>query len=318
MSEEGVSKESTKEEVDALVTYTSILQEHDVVRKQRQARVELLKEMAKPSLNDGAGPHGVIAYISQASLVPSDIPVLGNMLLRVGDVNTLNLILHSPGGEGTIVEKFVELCRAQCKRFRVLVPNSAKSAATMIALGADEIVMGPPAELGPIDAQVDIVVGGMRQLISAQSFIDARDKLLELYAKQVHDGEDTGATLQMIVTLDLPFIAHCERLMAFGREVGRKLLRRYMFNRKKDKAKKAKRAVDKLSSVNLFKVHGRRVDGSYARRELGLNVSLRSNTDEFWKKIWRYYTRVEVASSRSGIPTLVESEHELLVGIPRT
>jgi len=316
MSADEVAGRQNKDVVSS-VTYTSILEEHDVARTQREVRKRLLQEIALPELNNNDEPNGVVAHLSQSPLSASDIPVLGNILLNVGDVKTLNLILHSPGGEGTIVEKFVMLCRAQCKRFRVLIPNEAKSAATLIALGSDEIIMGPPAELGPIDAQVPVVVNGIPRLISAQSFIDARDALLEQHKEQVKKGEDISATLQMLATLDLPFISECERMMDFGRDVAKKFLETYMFKGKKDKDAKVKKVVDTLSSVKRFKVHGRRVDGRTARTELKLKVDLRGKNDPLWKKIWEYYTRADMALANSNAAKLLETEHELLAAVPR-
>ena len=60
-----------------------------------------------------------------------------------------------------------------------MVPNMAKSAGTLIALGADRIVMGYCSELGPIDPQIRIVVSNSPQLVSAWTFIRARDVLIE-------------------------------------------------------------------------------------------------------------------------------------------
>ena len=246
-------------------TFTSILEEHDVERRQRDARRKLLSETEAAKLNDDHKHVGTIGFVSHESLSSNDIPVLGNVLLRIGDVDTLNLILHSPGGDGTVVETFVSLCRTHCKRFRVIIPTEAKSAATLIALGADEIVMGPPSEIGPIDAQVPIQISGVRRLASAQSFIDARDDLLASHAKALKKGEDTSALLQMIASLDLPFVVECERLMDFGRDVGKALLLRHMFARSKDKDKKADNVVKQLSSVQLHKVHGRTINGQTAK-----------------------------------------------------
>jgi ClpP class serine protease len=52
----------------------------------------------------------------------------------------------------------VDMCRTHLagtdQKLRVIVPNIAKSAATLFALGADEILMGYLSELGPIDPQV--------------------------------------------------------------------------------------------------------------------------------------------------------------------
>ena len=54
----------------------------------------------------------------------------------------LDLILHSPGGTAEAAESIVEYLRKRFDNIRVFVPMAAMSAATMIALSADEIVMG--------------------------------------------------------------------------------------------------------------------------------------------------------------------------------
>jgi len=205
-------------------SYTGILHEHDVSQAQREKRVELLQQLSKPQFNSGNKANAVIAHLSEGALEAADVQALVNILLKVGEVDTLSVILHSPGGDGTVVERFVSLCRVQCKRFRVIIPHQAKSAATLISLGADEIVMGPTSELGPIDAQVRVTSGGVWRYISAQSFINARDGLIKKYSELSAAGGDVTPILQMLASVDLPFTSHCESLMDFGRDVARKLL----------------------------------------------------------------------------------------------
>ncbi len=79
---------------------------------------------------------------------------LNKMLRKIGDVQCLDLLLESGGGDIDAAAKIVKLCRAHCKKFSVMVPFTAKSAATLIAICADEIVMTKSAELGPVDPQV--------------------------------------------------------------------------------------------------------------------------------------------------------------------
>jgi hypothetical protein len=67
----------------------------------------------------------------------------------------LDLIIHSPGGSAQAAEQIMEYLRSQFTYIRCFVPLQAKSAATMIALGCDEIVMGDHSELGPIDPQIN-------------------------------------------------------------------------------------------------------------------------------------------------------------------
>ena len=66
----------------------------------------------------------------------------------------LDLLLISNGGDATVAWRLVSNIRERVKSLHVLVPSAAFSAATMIALGADEIVMHPLGNLGPIDSQI--------------------------------------------------------------------------------------------------------------------------------------------------------------------
>lgn len=70
----------------------------------------------------------------------------------------LDLIIHSPGGSAEAAEQMVNYLRTQFDYIRCLVPLQAKSAATMIALGCDEVVLGLHSELGPIDPQILVPV----------------------------------------------------------------------------------------------------------------------------------------------------------------
>jgi len=63
----------------------------------------------------------------------------------------IDLILYSRGGDVSVPWRITNMIREFCDEFCVLVPYKAQSAATLISLGADGIVMGRKAELGPID-----------------------------------------------------------------------------------------------------------------------------------------------------------------------
>lgn len=73
---------------------------------------------------------------------------------RIGKVDKVDLLIYSRGGSTDTPWRIVSLVREFAEEFAVLVPYRAMSAATMIALGADEIVMCPKGELGPIDPQL--------------------------------------------------------------------------------------------------------------------------------------------------------------------
>lgn len=66
----------------------------------------------------------------------------------------IDLWLESPGGDADAAYKVVLALRQRCRHLRVVVPDYAKSAATLMTLGADKIMMASTAELGPLDAQI--------------------------------------------------------------------------------------------------------------------------------------------------------------------
>jgi len=66
----------------------------------------------------------------------------------------IDVWVESPGGDANAAYKLFLDLRSRCKKLRVVIPDYAKSAATLLALGADEIFMAPAAELGPLDVQI--------------------------------------------------------------------------------------------------------------------------------------------------------------------
>jgi ClpP class serine protease len=72
-------------------------------------------------------------------------------LREIGRVPRIDLFLHSAGGQTEIPWRLITLIRDFGERFSVLIPAMAYSAATHLAMGADEIVMGPLSELSPVD-----------------------------------------------------------------------------------------------------------------------------------------------------------------------
>ena len=67
----------------------------------------------------------------------------------------LDVLLHSPGGSPTATESLVHQLRAKYDPIRFIIPHTAKSAATMLACCGNEVLLGPNAELGPIDPQLN-------------------------------------------------------------------------------------------------------------------------------------------------------------------
>lgn len=65
----------------------------------------------------------------------------------------VGLLIDSPGGDAGAAYRVAMLLRKRCGGFIAIIPRVAKSAATLLSLGADEIALGTDGELGPLDAQ---------------------------------------------------------------------------------------------------------------------------------------------------------------------
>jgi hypothetical protein len=76
------------------------------------------------------------------------------LLRRLGNVDKLDLFIDSGGGDIDAACKMVKILKQYSKKLSVLIPFMAKSAATLIALNAEELVMCKASELGVADPQV--------------------------------------------------------------------------------------------------------------------------------------------------------------------
>ena len=84
----------------------------------------------------------------------NDVVTLYEELESIGHQQKIYLFIKSSGGNGQASLRFVNLLRQYCEKLIVLVPLECSSAATMIALGADEIFMGPMAYLSAVDTSL--------------------------------------------------------------------------------------------------------------------------------------------------------------------
>ena len=89
---------------------------------------------------------------------------------------TLDLILHSPGGSPEAAEGIVSYLRSRFDHIRVVVPQLAMSAATMISCAANEIMVGKHSFLGPIDPQLLVSTQLGTRFVPAQAVLDQFDK----------------------------------------------------------------------------------------------------------------------------------------------
>ena len=104
--------------------------------------------------------------------------------------NTLYLFLKSDGGSGEGSLRIVNLLRKYYKKIVAMIPLDCASAATMLALGADIIKMGPLAYLSAIDTSITHDLSPVdkdNDLVSVSQ--NELSRVLNLWNKNKQDGD---------------------------------------------------------------------------------------------------------------------------------
>jgi len=86
-----------------------------------------------------------------AFLAGDVVSYLESLVLKSGKQNRLDLFLRSTGGIAEIPWRVLTILREFSEHLAVMVPRVAMSGAAHIAIGGDELVMGPLSNLGSVD-----------------------------------------------------------------------------------------------------------------------------------------------------------------------
>jgi hypothetical protein len=126
----------------------------------------------------------------QGSICQNDVVGFYEVLRKVGRKQTIFLLIKSDGGNGEASLRIVHLLRQHCKKLVALIPLECASAGTMLALGADEIRMGPMAYLTAVDTSLrhDLspVDRDNRRVAVSQ---DELSRVINLWNQQADDGQ---------------------------------------------------------------------------------------------------------------------------------
>lgn len=95
---------------------------------------------------------------SKASMRHEDVAAVDHILRRIraeeDAPRRMFLFIRSDGGQGTAALRMTNILRHWADELTALVPFEAASAATMLALGADEIHIGPLGFLSAVDTSI--------------------------------------------------------------------------------------------------------------------------------------------------------------------
>lgn len=206
------------------------------------------------------------------------------------DKNVL-LVVASLGGRVEAAYQISKICKSFSKeRFIVCVPRAAKSAATLVALGADEIHMGPLGELGPIDPQL-----GNLPALGVKKAIETIASVCERYPRSA----DAFANY-MSKKISIEQIGYCERVAESAVQYAERLL-----SKKADLRERPLSIAKQL--VYTYKHHGFVIDVEEARELLGDSWIISGSPQIAFTE------RVHQLLDQVGYPLHVQQDKKILV-----
>jgi len=169
------------------------------------------------------------------------------------DSDEVDIFLHSPGGTAEATESIVEMLRSKFKVIRFIITGAAKSAATMLALSGNSIMMDRSAEMGPIDPQVRV----RERFSPAGSVIEQFDRAGE---ELKDDPSRLPVWIPILQEFAPALLVECENYINLSKTLVIKWLSQYMFQNKSDAKSRAKKIANFLTDEKQNLSHARRID----------------------------------------------------------
>lgn len=251
------------------------------------------------------------------SSFPCKTPGISSNLLSIGEddiqgfmtcINgthgdSLDLILHSPGGSLEAAEHIVQYLRSKYKYIRAIVPQSAMSAATMVACACDEIVLGKESAIGPIDPQ--IIVTGPNNVATSMPANSILEDFRRAEVEVASNPMLAAIWAPKLASIPLGMLDFCEKTIDLSKAKVEEWLNSYMF--KDDDEKKGHEVAEWLGDFGEHKTHGRPINYDLAK-EKGLKVRRLEDDPELQDLVLSVYHATLVTFDVTPCIKLIENQ----------
>ena len=270
-------------------------------RYQRQEIIKQIQERTERPL---------VCYVSgiRCGIDRDDILPFFDILHNVVPGESAELLLHTPGGSADVAEKLIRTLRGRVgeAQIHVIVPDFAKSAGTLMVLGADRVVMSDMSELGPIDPQMLFKDStGQVRWQPVQNYLDAYDDYVETLTKE----PDNLPARIMLDRLDPVIVKLWRSARDRARQSAENLLKTGMF---RGNDGNWSRTASELLDTRRWLSHSQMISWQDAHDpHIGLVVDHLHSESDRWQDYWRLYClqRLAVGDNQK----LFESERASLV-----
>jgi hypothetical protein len=216
-----------------------------------------------------------------------DDTTLANVEREIGtnEASHLYLVIDSRGGDAFSAVSLMNIINTQFDRISTIVPRRAKSAATLMALGTDDIYMAPKSALGPLDLPIEhhrdgsrisaldvrnttTSMAGLVESIAKSRFSFLRERECSMTDAAKYSLKSATTFLEPIVQQVDPYhLQKAQRELLIGYRYAVKMLLRRMMKGKRDKALETARCL-----VDDFPAHEYSIYSDDAKELLKLEI----------------------------------------------
>ena len=278
---------------------------------QQQVRAKLITDLEK------ARKSKVIVYctgdrqpLGGAKIAEDAVRPLYDHLVNLdfeSEAKTIDMYVYSRGGDVSVPWRIASMVREFCDEFNILIPYKAHSAATLLSLGADNIIMGRKAELGPIDPTLHRTTAAEGTLPPQEISVEDVNAFLSFIKNRANINDQTalsqmvGVLVEQIGPLTLGKV---DRQDSHIRLVARKLLTSH--NRKMEEEKL--QSIIETLTEKIYS-HGHAI-GRKEAKDIGLPVDFAD--DKMEALMWALYLKYEYFLELNNpiYPEIELSKHE--------
>lgn len=255
-------------------------------------------------------------FRTDASITDEDYEMLHTLIAGSEDIQERKIlfVIHSPGGDPLAAEKIINLLSEFSDNdYWVLIPGTAKSAATMICFGASRIVLSSLSELGPIDLQI-FEEDSVRP---TSSIITAYDKLIEM---GINLGEDQNVepVLQQLQYFDPSEIEYYRQINNLAGDIAKKVLKKCMM--KESELEDIEKTIEIFTNPEKSIIHERPIyysDIKEMDKQKFFDIQCVNVNDDIWKIVTEYHLRAIHSLRASGNSKMIESLETCLIATRR-
>jgi serine dehydrogenase proteinase len=217
------------------------------------------------------------------AIFPAIITLFEEVICDADPARDLHLLLDTPGGHGESAIRLVRQAQSRCRELTLIVPNQAKSAGTLLAMGAHHILMGPTSDLGPVDPQFESPEG--TGLYSAKDLIAAVDNAEAALAE---NPDSYPVHVSLLADVNAVMVQQARSALERSGDLVKEALRSNPDRSPEDAEKIAEAVQQKL--IDLPTEHGAVFDAGDVEKT-GLPVIHADPQCDQWALVWLLWTK---------------------------